>query len=119
MLDLVDGLGSQLQASASIADAARDLPADGIDRLIVCGMGGSAAAADLIRGCYAQDPLELSVVRGYEVPGRMDENCLVVFSSYSGMTEETVAAYDAFARSGSPARSIVLSTWGLERAGPA
>lgn len=61
---------------------------------IVCGMGGSALTPDLLT---VWDPtIDLRVHRGYglpEFPGISDR--LLIASSYSGNTEETIDAYDA------------------------
>ena len=59
----------------------------------VCGMGGSAIAADLMLGAYRERMRRaLSVVRDYYMPGWIGERTLVILSSYSGGTEETLTA---------------------------
>lgn len=64
-----------------------------IDRVVVSGMGGSALAALLVRAWLVADlRVPFEVVRGYDLPGYVDEQTLVIASSYSGNTEETVAA---------------------------
>ncbi len=58
-------------------------------------MGGSAAAGDLVAAAYAQEaPVSLSVLRGYTLPAWVGRDTLVICLSYSGDTEETLAAYD-------------------------
>lgn len=52
-------------------------------KLLVCGMGGSALAADLIG---------VRVWRDYGLP-EVSKNTLVIASSYSGNTEETIDAF--------------------------
>ena len=66
-----------------------------VDVVIVAGMGGSAIGADLLR-CYALYELRipLFVNRDYLLPGFTDENTLVILSSYSGNTEETLSAFE-------------------------
>lgn len=67
--------------------------------IVVLGLGGSAIGGDLVRSyCAATkgaDMLNISVSRGYTVPGTLHANSLVVASSYSGDTEETLSAYAA------------------------
>lgn len=62
-----------------------------IQKLVVTGMGGSALAAGM-----AKDWLDLhipfEVVKAYNVPKYVDEHTLVIASSYSGNTEETLSA---------------------------
>ncbi|MEL6445131.1 MAG: bifunctional phosphoglucose/phosphomannose isomerase [Bacteroidota bacterium] len=64
------------------------------DAVVVCGMGGSAIGGDLTRTyCEATSPVPMSVVRGYELPAFVGPKTLVVASSYSGGTEETLSAF--------------------------
>ncbi|TAL20229.1 SIS domain-containing protein [Patescibacteria group bacterium] len=75
---------------------ARRLPlADlrGVRRVVVSGMGGSALGAHVIRSVYGRKlKIPLEIVNGYRLPGGVDSRTLVVASSYSGSTEETLAA---------------------------
>jgi len=71
-----------------------------IDNIVITGMGGSALAA-LVLKVWLKDDLTKSfdIVRSYELPNYVAANTLVVASSYSGNTEETVSAlHDAEAR---------------------
>lgn len=66
-------------------------PASAVENVAICGMGGSAIAADLIVGTYwerLRKPVQ--VIRDYSLPGWVGENTLVIGSSYSGTTEETL-----------------------------
>ena len=66
-----------------------------ITGIVVTGMGGSALAA-LIAKVWLKDALKIpfEVVRGYELPSYVCRNTLVIASSYSGNTEETVSALE-------------------------
>ena len=66
-------------------------PADAVHNVAICGMGGSAIAGDLIVGAF-WDRLRrpVQVIRDYYLPGWVGENTLVVGSSFSGTTEETL-----------------------------
>lgn len=78
-----------------------------IDRIVVAGLGGSAFPADLVRLAV---PCSIEVSRDYVVRASVDARTLVVASSFSGNTEETLSAFiDAGARS---ARRIVLTSGG-------
>ena len=66
-----------------------------IDRVIVCGMGGSAIGADLAVA-YARgvSPQPIVVNREYDLPAwASDNNTLVIASSHSGNTEETISCF--------------------------
>jgi glucose/mannose-6-phosphate isomerase len=58
-------------------------------------MGGSATAGDYFAAlCERSSELPVTVVRGYELPQYVSDRTLVVVSSYSGNTEETLSCYD-------------------------
>ena len=65
-----------------------------IRNMVVTGLGGSAIGGDLLRS-YLSDrlPFPCVVNRHYMMPEFVDEESLVVVSSYSGNTEETISAH--------------------------
>lgn len=66
--------------------------------LVVAGMGGSALAPGLAKD-WLNLGLPFEVIKGYTLPKYVDEHTLVIASSYSGNTEETVSALqDALSR---------------------
>jgi len=82
-----------------------------VEKLVILGMGGSAIAGDLLRSLAARRSRKsVFVCRGYELPSLVDENTLVVACSYSGETEETLAAFSQALRG--PAKKVVLTTGG-------
>jgi len=93
--------------------AAFDLP-PGYRRareVVILGMGGSAIGGDLLRTLVADEcPLPVLVNRQYTVPGFVDERTLVIGSSYSGNTEETLTAFQAALDRG--AMGLAISTGG-------
>ncbi|MFB6286891.1 MAG: bifunctional phosphoglucose/phosphomannose isomerase [Candidatus Bipolaricaulia bacterium] len=71
-----------------------DVPSlDAIDRIVVCGMGGSAIGGDLLATLWGQWGVARPVVtvRGYALPPWVDDRTLAIMVSYSGNTEETLA----------------------------
>jgi glucose/mannose-6-phosphate isomerase len=65
------------------------------------GMGGSAVSGDLARALLAADaPIPFEVVRDYRLPGWVNNEALLLAASYSGDTEETLAAVDEAAARG-------------------
>ena len=97
MFTLVHALGDQLLASAHLEGLDEvQPPAAGFGRIILCGMGGSAIAGDLVQPLLAHGLTPLVVWRDYGLPHWAGPGDLVLCSSYSGNTEETLAgAYEA------------------------
>lgn len=61
--------------------------------IVISGMGGSAIAGDLLHDLLFDDlPVPLSVNRGYDLPSFVNEQTLLLASSYSGNTEETLSS---------------------------
>jgi glucose/mannose-6-phosphate isomerase len=64
-----------------------------ITSIVVTGMGGSALAALVAKVWLKHDiKVPFEVVRNYDLPAYVGTNTLVIASSYSGNTEETVSA---------------------------
>ena len=94
-----------------VESAAGRGPVDTAGGLVVCGMGGSAIGADLAAaalGDRASRPIRVS--RGYGLPAGTTPETTVLCATYSGATEETLAAYDAAGALG--ARRVVSTTGG-------
>jgi glucose/mannose-6-phosphate isomerase len=81
----------------------------GIKNVVYAAMGGSALAASLAQSWPGvQRPLE--IVRSYDLPAYVDADTLVVVASYSGNTEETLAALEQAESNG--ARIAVITAGG-------
>ncbi|SYZ72993.1 Bifunctional phosphoglucose/phosphomannose isomerase [Candidatus Zixiibacteriota bacterium] len=72
----------------------------GLRNIIVAGMGGSAIGGDLVRSYLAGAlKIPMQICRHYRLPQFVSGTSLVIISSYSGNTEETLSALnDAIAR---------------------
>jgi len=110
MLDDILGIPDHLRDALWRVESARLEPAEAAG-LMVCGMGGSAIGGDLAAATLG-DRLTgpLLTVRGYEIPSWATPKWTVLFSSYSGDTEETLACFAAAEALG--AGRIVASTGG-------
>jgi glucose/mannose-6-phosphate isomerase len=85
---------------------------DNIDNIIVTGLGGSAISGDVLRNFISSELKKpLIVNRTYNLPLYAGRNTLVIVSSYSGNTEETISAFKSAIERGCPA--IVLTTGGV------
>ncbi len=89
------------------------LPPDysGVNKVVVLGMGASAIGGDLAsRLVAAEARVAISVHRDYDLPAFVDSRTLVIASSYSGMTEETLTAFEQALKTG--AKMLVITTGG-------
>jgi glucose/mannose-6-phosphate isomerase len=92
-------------------DSAAIKPYDTPGGVIVAGMGGSAVGGRLAAGAIGRRLARpLVVTDGYALPGWAGPDTLVLCSSYSGSTEETLAAYDDAGGRGAP--RIAVTTGG-------
>jgi glucose/mannose-6-phosphate isomerase len=92
-------------------DSAAIAPTDRPGGLIVAGMGGSAVGGRLAAAVLGPRLRRaLAIADDYALPGWTGPDTLVLCSSYSGATEETLAAYDEAGERGAP--RIVATTGG-------
>jgi glucose/mannose-6-phosphate isomerase len=90
-----------------------NLPSDyaSVDTVVILGMGGSAIGGDLAAGLVLSEAkLPIIIHRGYELPGFTSAKTLVVASSYSGNTEETLASFEQALKTA--AKKLVITTDG-------
>ncbi len=77
----------------------------------IAGMGGSAIGGDLLRTwAEPEASVPIVVVRDYRLPAWVGAGTLVVASSYSGETEETLTAFQEALKRGAP--MVALTTGG-------
>jgi len=61
--------------------------------VVICGMGGSGFGGRMVAQWFKHEcKVPITLIQSYTVPGFVNENTLVIGSSYSGNTEETLAA---------------------------
>lgn len=110
MRHLIQSFPAQVEGAAEVARAlSLPVPAR-IEKILVSGMGGSAIGADVIRAATCDSlQVPMLVCRDYRLPGFVDSSTLVFASSYSGDTEETLAAY---AQAHAAGASIICLTSG-------
>jgi glucose/mannose-6-phosphate isomerase len=65
-----------------------------MSNVVILGMGGSAIGGDFVRRlAITESEVPVWVHRDYGLPAFVDDNSLVIASSYSGNTEETLSAF--------------------------
>ena len=106
-LQVIASQYEQLRYDATVKSPEHDNRA--ITSIVVAGMGGSALAALMVKTLLNKElPLSFDVVRTYDLPAYVNEQTLVIASSYSGNTEETLSALEQ-ARSKGAQIGIVAS----------
>jgi glucose/mannose-6-phosphate isomerase len=82
-----------------------------ISNVVIAGMGGSAIGGDIVRRlAMAESKSPVWVHRDYGLPAFVDESSLVIASSYSGNTEETLSAFTKSLGTG--ARKLAITSGG-------
>lgn len=112
MIGHINGLPDQLAEAWKLGNKLELTKWRGIQQVVVAGMGGSAIGADLL-AAYAEPYLGASILthRDYGLPAwAKGKETLVICSSHSGNTEETLAAFEAAKAAG--CRILAVTTGG-------
>jgi len=67
-------------------------PSQPVNRILICGMGGSGIAGRLAQELFSDQSIEITPWADYGLPNWVDQHTLVIAVSYSGDTEETIDA---------------------------
>lgn len=67
----------------------------GIDHIVFAGMGGSGAIGSIFSSILSKTNIHVSIVKGYILPKTVDSDTLVVTTSVSGNTDETLTILDS------------------------
>jgi len=112
MLDRIKELGKQVRDAWSIGKSAQLPPAYGdVRNITLAGMGGSAIGGDFAAALLADElKIPMSVHRDYGLPAYVGRDSLVIASSYSGNTEESLSSFQEAQKRG--AKVLVLTTGG-------
>ncbi|MGH2679238.1 MAG: bifunctional phosphoglucose/phosphomannose isomerase [Actinomycetota bacterium] len=112
MLAVIGELGAHGREGYAHGVRANGLPdLTDVRSVVCCGMGGSAVAGDVVRAVFRDRlgvPVEVN--RSPELPEHAGPHALVLASSYSGNTSETLAAFREAVKRG--CRSVVVTSGG-------
>ncbi|MFH1826499.1 MAG: bifunctional phosphoglucose/phosphomannose isomerase [bacterium] len=93
MLQVALNLPAQLSEALALAQKVKAPKYKNIKNIVIAGMGGSAISGNLVADLLAQElNLPIFVNRSYECPAFVGKDTLFFAVSYSGNTEETLAA---------------------------
>ena len=66
-----------------------------VDHIVFAGMGGSGALGDIFSAILSKTSIHVTLVKGYTLPKTVVPNTLVVITSVSGNTVETLTVLDS------------------------
>ena len=66
-----------------------------IEHMVFAGMGGSGAIGDMFSSILSKTKIHVNVVKGYLLPQTVSSNSLVIVTSVSGNTSETLSVLDS------------------------
>jgi len=92
MKTLVANFSKQLVEAITIGNNAKLTEAKApIKNVLICGLGGSGIGGSIVAELVvANANVPINVTKGYFIPAYVNENTLIIISSYSGNTEETL-----------------------------
>jgi glucose/mannose-6-phosphate isomerase len=79
-------------AKESYKSVGEELDFKNIDHIVFSGMGGSGTIGDIFSSILSKSNIHTTVVKGYTLPNTVDSNTLVITTSVSGNTKETLSA---------------------------
>ncbi len=112
MKKLIEDFSSNIEDGLKIASEIKLNPLVGeIHEIVICGMGGSGIGGRIV-AMWLQSEMKYPVfsVHDYNLPAFVDKNTLVIASSYSGNTEETLICIEKAHENG--ARIIGITSGG-------
>lgn len=92
MKTLVANFSKQLTEAMRIGSTAKQTAAPApIHNVLICGLGGSGIGGSIVRELVVDNAIvPINVTKGYFIPEYVNQHTLVIISSYSGNTEETI-----------------------------
>ena len=78
-------------ANNSFGKEFEKLDVDNIDHIVFAGMGGSGSVGDVLGSILSKEDIHINNVKGYLLPKTVDSKTLVIATSVSGNTSETLS----------------------------
>ena len=93
MKTLIENFPTQLTEAIRIGENAKLTASKRkISNVLICGLGGSGIGGTIVSELVAQETnVPITISKGYFIPKFVNEKTLVIISSYSGNTEETLS----------------------------
>lgn len=100
MKNLIQSFPTHLQEALQIIERTTlQAPDKPIKQVVITGLGGSGIGGSIVADlAEAAATVPVWVNKGYQLPGFVNENTLLIACSYSGNTEETLQAFEEAVR---------------------
>ena len=82
-----------------------------IDHIVFAGMGGSGTIGDVFSSILSKTDMHVSIIKGYELPKTVDKNSIIILTSISGNTQETLSILEDSNKTN--ANVLALSSGGM------
>ena len=94
MIDYINDFTSHLTEAMEIGESSKFNNTDrSFSNILICGLGGSGIGGTILNDIVSGEThIPILSSKDYSIPNFVNENTLVVASSYSGNTEETIYA---------------------------
>jgi len=112
MKELIEGFGNQLRHAIEIGkNASLRISKKKIKEVVITGLGGSGIGGTIVSELAAKDcTVPILTNKGYHLPKFVNKHTLVICSSFSGNTEETLEVFHEARKMG--AEIICISSGG-------
>ena len=96
MNDYISSFTDQLREAVNIGETSSFKAAENkIKNILICGLGGSGIGGSILSDVLSSEiTIPISCSKDYSIPNFVNKNTLVIASSYSGNTEETLSALE-------------------------
>ena len=96
MNDYISSFTDQLREAIRIGETSSLKAAENkIKNILICGLGGSGIGGSILSDVLSSEiTIPISCSKDYSIPNFVNKNTLVIASSYSGNTEETLSALE-------------------------
>lgn len=81
-----------------------------IDHIVFAGMGGSGTIGDIFSSILSKTSIHVSIIKGYILPKTINSNSLIIITSISGNTVETLNILDSAKKQN--CKTIAISSGG-------
>ena len=98
-------------AETNFTEERKKIEVKDIDHIVFAGMGGSGAIGDVFSSILSKTDVHVTVVKGYLLPKIVNERTLVICTSISGNTQETLSILENAKKS--TAKFVSISSGGL------